>query len=179
MNSLLTYKFCPRCASPLKKTGENVLTCTSCKNHVFINSAATVAVIFENESKEILLTKRAFDPGKGKWDVPGGFVMPHETAEEAAVREMREELQIKIKPKQVICTTHDTYLYQEIDIPLVNIFIQAEIESGTMTCSDDVSEFKFVSRDKILTHPIWTQAVVDGIKIYLEKTTPRVNDMQL
>ncbi len=41
---------------------------------------------YEDESLKILLTRRAFEPAKGEWSLPGGWVCEQETAEEAAAR---------------------------------------------------------------------------------------------
>jgi len=40
---------------------------------------------------KILLIKRAHEPFKGKWALPGGFVDENETVEQAAKRELWEE----------------------------------------------------------------------------------------
>jgi ADP-ribose pyrophosphatase YjhB (NUDIX family) len=45
----------------------------------------------------IVLLRRAFDPGKDLWTFPGGFVDLGESVEEAAHREVREELDIAIE----------------------------------------------------------------------------------
>lgn len=56
------------------------------------------AVVFGYESGTIsvLLIKRKYDPFKGKWAIPGGFVLNHESLEEAVERELQEETGIQI-----------------------------------------------------------------------------------
>jgi NAD+ diphosphatase len=39
----------------------------------------------------VLLLRRAVEPGLGGWDLPAGYLDPHESPEEAALRETREE----------------------------------------------------------------------------------------
>ena len=47
--------------------------------------------------KQVLLVKRKFEPFKGMWVVPGGFVEEGETVEAAARREALEETGVKVK----------------------------------------------------------------------------------
>ncbi len=46
---------------------------------------------YEKNSLKLLLIKRALEPFKGKWSLPGGFVKMDETLDEAAQRELTEE----------------------------------------------------------------------------------------
>ena len=46
------------------------------------------AVVLDNR---LLLVRRASRRGRGNWQVPGGFVEPDETIENAVVREVQEE----------------------------------------------------------------------------------------
>jgi ADP-ribose pyrophosphatase YjhB (NUDIX family) len=39
----------------------------------------------------LLLVRRASRHGRGNWQLPGGFIEPEETIEQAAVREVEEE----------------------------------------------------------------------------------------
>lgn len=56
------------------------------------------AVVFGYESGTIsvLLIKRKYEPFKGKWAIPGGFVLENESLEEAVERELKEETGIEI-----------------------------------------------------------------------------------
>ncbi|MFC4158833.1 bifunctional nicotinamide-nucleotide adenylyltransferase/Nudix hydroxylase [Chitinimonas lacunae] len=47
-------------------------------------------------SGHVLLVKRAADPGRGLWALPGGFLDQRETVEAAALRELKEETRIKL-----------------------------------------------------------------------------------
>lgn len=56
------------------------------------------AVVFGYEAGviSILLIKRKYQPFKGKWAIPGGFVLNTESLEEAVERELKEETGVKI-----------------------------------------------------------------------------------
>ena len=46
---------------------------------------------FDGERLQVLLVERGIEPYKGRWAFPGGFLKMDETAEEGALRELREE----------------------------------------------------------------------------------------
>jgi 8-oxo-dGTP diphosphatase len=56
--------------------------------------AVTVDIVvytLKKDDLKVLLIKRAMDPYRGAWALPGGFVDLHESLEEAARRELEEE----------------------------------------------------------------------------------------
>src|SRR3989344_1396820 len=53
-----------------------------------------IFTVQENKLK-IILVKRAIEPFKGSWAIPGGFVRKNESLEEAALRELSEETGVK------------------------------------------------------------------------------------
>lgn len=63
--------------------------------------AVTVDGLIIREGK-ILLVKRNHEPYFGFWAIPGGYVELNETCEEAVVREVKEETNLKTKIKNLI-----------------------------------------------------------------------------
>lgn len=51
---------------------------------------------------KILVVKKAYGATKGLWTLPGGFVNPDETLDEAAVREVREETGLDTVPEAIL-----------------------------------------------------------------------------
>ena len=105
--------YCPKCGSDeFVFEGERSFLCGKCKFNFFINSAAAVAVLMVNDKGQLLLTKRAFEPQKGMLDLPGGFVDPGETVEEAAVREVKEELNLDVHHLRYLISQCNEYEYR-------------------------------------------------------------------
>ena len=55
-----------------------------------------VGVLVKRGDK-VLLVRRRFDPGRGKWSIPGGLVELGETVRGAALREVYEETGLNVK----------------------------------------------------------------------------------
>nr|WP_051567975.1 NUDIX domain-containing protein [Draconibacterium orientale] len=95
---LKVLKYCPKCGSAeLHKSGDRSLKCADCGFHFFINSSAAVAALVTDESGKLMLVTRGVEPNYGKLDLPGGFIDPLESAEDAVRRELKEELGLKVK----------------------------------------------------------------------------------
>lgn len=60
---------------------------------------------------QILLEKRRNSPGRGKWTVPGGLVDLGETAEQAVIREVKEETELEVYNPRLV----DVVNYISID----------------------------------------------------------------
>jgi ADP-ribose pyrophosphatase YjhB (NUDIX family) len=117
---------------------------------MFVNASPTVGIIIENDNNQVMLAKRGIEPFFGFWDVPGGFMEPHETAVENAHRESLEELGVKIKTGLIISSSAATYPYKGIDIPTLILFMAAKIIEGEPKADDDVSEIKYFSEQEII-----------------------------
>ncbi|MDR0601214.1 MAG: NUDIX domain-containing protein [Treponema sp.] len=94
------FKFCPSCASPEINFERNKFRCSSCGFVYYHNTAAATACVVRIPGagdgpageERILFLVRGREPGRGKLDLPGGFVDPGEGALEGLRRELREEL---------------------------------------------------------------------------------------
>ena len=151
MNSF--FKFCPSCASTHFSFPDNRLfLCEDCGFTYYHNIAAAVALVFTFEDK-VLFTVRNVDPDKGKWDLPGGFIDPNETAEEAACREIREELGLNLQASDLkyITTSPNNYLYKNVPYRTMDIFYECALPSDVINVAaeDEIQELIWVKRSEI------------------------------
>jgi ADP-ribose pyrophosphatase YjhB (NUDIX family) len=84
---------CDRCGAPSPADEAGVPTCSvHGRRWVFVRNAPCAGVVITDEDGRILLGRRAREPYAGMWETPGGFVELAEHPEDAAVREVHEEL---------------------------------------------------------------------------------------
>lgn len=143
---LYQFKYCPKCGSTaFVENNFKSKHCLTCNFTYYFNpSTATVAVIV-NESKEILVATRAFDPAKGTYDLPGGFVDMDETPEEAIRREVYEETNLKVLDSTYLFSVPNNYIYSEFEVKTTDLFFLCKVASGaTFTAHDDVAMLQFI-----------------------------------
>lgn len=117
----MKYNFCMECQAPLTATDGTEYVCTN--GHYFWNNPkAAVAVAFLRDGK-ILYSKRGIEPNKGMYDLPGGFVDFGETAYQAAIREIKEELGIDIGQHQLQLTEVYDNLYNSLVSSIDIVFL--------------------------------------------------------
>ena len=163
------FKFCPKCGGKLIKKEGNLLDCSKCGFHFYINPLPCNGVIIENEKSEIMLVKRKFEPKKGYWDWPGGFINPNENLEESVKREIKEELDVNVEMGKIIGVYDWTYFYEGIDFPTIGIVVSARITGGELKPSDDISEYKFFPKNEVLKQRLAFYPIELGILDYLTK----------
>ena len=96
----MKYDYCPKCGSKLnpKAAGDDgeVPFCTDCNKYWFDSFSSCVIVLTYNEYDEIVLCRQSYLSDKYS-TLTSGYMTPGENAEEAALREVREELGIELK----------------------------------------------------------------------------------
>jgi NAD+ diphosphatase len=165
------FVFCPKCGSPFfySKDKGRSYRCEACHFHYFVNNSAAVACLIFNSSGELLLTRRAFEPNKGMLDLPGGFVEPLETAEEAVVREIKEELNIQVSNLTYLTSFPNLYPYADFNVPTVDLAFLCETNSlGHLRPGDDVASVEFISPGKIDLSTLCSESMKQIIQFYLK-----------
>jgi 8-oxo-dGTP diphosphatase len=112
-----------------------------------------VGALVYDEQHRLLVVRRANEPGRGLWSIPGGRVEPGEDDVTAVAREVAEEtgLTVVVGP-----------LVGEVEREGVNgqLYVIRDYEAsktgGTLTAGDDASEARFVSRDEFDNLPTAT-----------------------
>ena len=106
-------------------------------------------VIFKGE--KILLAERNRRPNGKMWSIPGGAQELGETAEEAAIREIREETDLEINILGLVDVVdvirRDIEGKVEYHYTLVDFY--AEWLSGEAVANDDVSDVKWIRLSEI------------------------------
>lgn len=98
--------FCMYCGQALEElppTG-----CPVCHEPLWLNPKPSAsALIVEDDA--VLLVKRANEPWRDSWDIPGGFCDPAEHPEATAIREVREEVGLEIEITRFLGIWMDVY----------------------------------------------------------------------
>ena len=164
------FKFCPRCGSKdFFPSGDRSLACSQCGFHFYINSAAAVACLIFNEEGKLLLTRRAVDPDKGKLDLPGGFIDPLETAEQAVRRELREELGLEVKGMKYLTSRANEYLFSGITVFTTDLAFRVEAGSfNNLVANDDISSFEWVNPSEVAPEEI----PAPSIRFFVKEIAP-------
>ncbi|MBC8138141.1 MAG: NUDIX domain-containing protein [Fibrella sp.] len=151
MNFNQAIKYCPRCGSDaFPEKSHHFFRCDCCDFHFYINYSPAVVGIVPDDAGKVLLIRRARDPGKGKFSVPGGFVDADETVEAALARELREEVNLELVSSEYLGSFPNPYAYKGVVFPVVDlIFVCAVRSLETLILSDEVDGHAFLQPDSI------------------------------
>ena len=160
------YSFCPLCGGgleprSLKPTEPERLVCTSCGFVFYLDPKVAVGTIITNGTGEIVLVRRAIEPGYGKWVFPGGYVDRGEPVLSAAVREAREEAGVDVRIDRLI----DVYSYPGRS-PIIIVYA-ATMTGGCLACDDEGLEARFFRPESIPWNDLAFQSTQDALRAFL------------
>ena len=119
--------------------------CKSCKTIHYQNPKPTATLILPTEDT-ILLVRRAFEPEKGSWSLPGGFLELGETLEEGAKRELKEETNLNGEVVKLLGTcSHFNSIFG--DILLIGMIMEIK-NWDVLKTGDDAYDATFFKIDE-------------------------------
>jgi ADP-ribose pyrophosphatase YjhB (NUDIX family) len=136
-------KYCPKCsAAALRPVGAKLLRCAACGFELYLNPAAAVAGVIVDEQGRMVVVVRGKEPGKGKWDLPGGFVDPGETAEETLRREVREEVGLEVTAMRYLGSWPNIYEYMGVRYRTLDMGFACEAAGaeGARVCEGEIEQ---------------------------------------
>jgi ADP-ribose pyrophosphatase YjhB (NUDIX family) len=118
------FRFCPRCGAAAE-SGRTPFRCPACDLTYFFNPTVAAGAFLFNPVGEVLLTKRAKEPAKGKLGIPGGFLDVGESAEDGLRREIREEVNLEVTNLRLLCSAPNLYEYKGVSYPVCDLIFTA------------------------------------------------------
>lgn len=168
-------KYCPRCGSTafIYDNKNSSFTCEDCSFNFHINNSAAVACIITDNEGKIMLAKRALEPNKGMLDLPGGFVDPLESAEDAVRREIKEELGVQVTGMQYLTSFPNKYIFSGLTVYTLDLAYLCQIDDfNSITPQDDISSIIFIPPEKIKLSELFSISMKNIIKYYIENYLP-------
>ena len=165
-------KYCPKCAHALETRnldGHERLVCPACGFVFYRNPAPATAALIEFEGKMVMV-RRKYDPRKGLWTLPSGFIEHLESPEACLLREVKEETDLDVE----IAGLFGVYSGNDDPrTPVVLIVYHTMVKGGDLKAGDDAIEIAVFGLDDL--PPIAFRAhrqILDDYKRSLSKDPP-------
>ena len=162
------YSFCPLCGGDLelrslKASEPDRLVCRRCGFVFYLDPKVAVGTIIQDEQRQIVLVRRAIEPGYGQWVFPGGYVDRGEDVRMAAVREAREEAGLDVRLDHLI----NVYSYPG-RAPVIIVFAATMI-GGCLGCDDEGLEARFFAPETIPWAELAFRSTHEALREFLGK----------
>lgn len=142
MGALDDWRLCPRCAGKLTRQ-DNHLACGTCGERYWGNSIPGAQGILERDGR-VLLARRALEPRKGYWDLPGGLLEEGEDPVDGLQREFLEETGLEVEPVELMRIDVEPYAHRFVFS--VTYVVTGE---GEPVAADDVEELRWFAPDEL------------------------------
>ncbi len=161
------FKYCPVCGSiAFSINNHKSKRCENCNFKMYVNPSAAVAAFIFNQNNELLVCVRGKEPVKGTFDLPGGFIDEHETAEQAIVREIKEELNVDTITAEYLFSLPNEYDYSGWTLPTLDMFFKVKIKNEeNIIPADDVAGIKFISISKLMPEHFGLKSIKNAISM--------------
>lgn len=109
--------------------------CEGC-GQIHYHNPIVVAGCIPQWRGQVLLCRRAIEPGYGYWTAPGGFLENGETVQQCAEREAMEEANVRVSIDSLLSVTNVIQANQ------VHLFFQASMEEPHFYAGDESLEVR-------------------------------------
>lgn len=174
MHPVESFHHCPRCGRPTSRdAGRNPFHCEACGFHYFFNPAVATAVFIRRRDGKVLLIRRAKNPALGKLAPPGGFIDFGETAEQAATREVREEVGLSLSTLAFLCSAPNSYVYSGLTYPVLDLFFCATTEDDQVRIDrEEVTSLDWYPPHAVDSDELAFPSMQTAWKEYLARVSP-------
>jgi len=114
------------------------------------------AVIVDAEGGRALIVRRASEPRKGEWSIPGGVLEVGEKLREGVVREALEETGLRVEAGEVL-EVFDSIIADaggRTQYHFVLIDFICKVVGGELRAGSDVSEVRWISAAELEDFPL-------------------------
>ena len=163
------YRFCPACGAPLepqrlRPDEPTRLVCSKCLGVVYLDPKVVACVILEIDGK-ILLMRRKRPDDSHRWLLPGGYVDEGEPVERAAVREIREEVNLDITLNSLVG------VFSYAGWPPVIIVFSAHLDKAEPSAGEETEDLDLFTYDQIPWDKLAFPSTRDALLAYVQGRT--------
>jgi len=163
----VAYRYCLRCAGAfewrrLKPFEPERPVCARCGFVLYLDPKVAVGTIITVSDSQLVLVRRAIEPGYGLWVFPGGFVDRGEELTTAAMREAREESGLDVRLDRLV------NIYSYPNAAVIIVVYAATALSGELCGDDECLEARLFSADKIPWDELAFQSTRQALRDYLD-----------
>ncbi|MFL6562050.1 MAG: NUDIX domain-containing protein, partial [Bacillus sp. (in: firmicutes)] len=108
-----------------------------------------VAGLVKSKDGQWLVVKKRYGGLKGKWSLPAGFVEMGETADEAVIREVREETGIECRVMGLI-GLRTGVIKEEISDNLLHFLLEPIAEGDVIHQENELYDARFMAPEELL-----------------------------
>jgi ADP-ribose pyrophosphatase YjhB (NUDIX family) len=171
VGELTQWQWCPCCREGLQR-GDARVECPACGFVAYASSKATAGALVEDGGR-VLLARRAFEPFKGAWDIPGGFLEEGEHPVDGLRRELREETGLDVEPLDFLGIWMDRYGGDSTAEATLNLYWTARATGGEPAPADDVDDLRWFAPDEL---PQPDQLAFENVPLVLAAWRARQQD---
>lgn len=165
------FIYCPVCGNKsFVPINEKAKQCIKCRFIYYFNPSAAVACFIRDPEGKLLFVRRAKEPAKNTLDLPGGFVDMYETAEDAVLREVKEETNLDIAGIRYLFSIPNIYPYSGFDVHTVDLFFECMVADLDIAKADDDAEaIVILSKTSVQPSDFGLRSIRQGVERYLNQ----------